>query len=171
MSFYSKNFLTQSYLIGDFSFTLGITRVMAVEGFEQNSKYWDLLENPEYKELSTNYEKYFLEMANNKEKILKFYKFKEQIVEEAIPIVEYLLPLMLQKGQTNIGEYKSYEEYSQALLKFCFDNEILFDNHYEDENSEDIFEDGFYTVIMTFINKGFTYGSSQSKPKVKITAR
>lgn len=155
--------LKRSYRIGDFSFTLGITRKLAVEGISKYPKYWELTQNKTSKELmkSKNIEEF---LEKNPDKLEELYEIEENSLEISEHIVRYLLPKLLEKGETILHE-QTYEEYSKDILDFCEENEILYD-YFDNEEEENVL--GLISTIMEFINLGFTQGQSSQKPKIKI---
>ena len=163
--------LRKSYKIGDFSFTLGITRRIAIDGFSKYPEYFKLIQSKLAKEITNSefdYEKCFEE---HPEKITEILDLQEKSSRFSSQIVKYLLPTLLEKGGTILNGEVSYENYASQLITFCDENGILEDYFEEDLESEEgsILVQGFYSTIMSFINLGFTQGSSPSKPKIKIT--
>lgn len=180
--------LKKSFTIDNFTFSLGITRILAVEGFRKFPKYWELLNEKGIKDLITNKKDFIENLEEDNNKTLLLMEFGEKSNYYKKEIVEYLLPQMLKYGETNIEKYSSYEDYAKALLEFCKDCNIL-EDYTETPTEEEIqqaikenpemtieefiemkTEKGFYTVVMELINLGFTQGNSPLKPKTKIMA-
>ena len=184
MSIYDYKTLTRSYTVGEFSFTLGLNRLLALEGFKIVPEYWDLSHSEVAKEMSDKEFSYVEAVKKDPKRIVLYQEHTEKIKICNSKIVEYLLPKMLEKGGTDIKGYNSYEEYAKEFLIYCADNGILDDWLEEiDEseipeiaNEEEVidfvktkYQKGMYSRFMEFINLGFSQGSSPSKPKIKIT--
>lgn len=158
--------LTKHFKIGNYDFTLGINREMAYRFYKHEPK---ILEYAKYaNELQEKIEK---ANANDELPINDYLSLAnlacamEQCSKE---LVDFALPEMLAYG----GMYDcNTKQYAESLIKFCDDNDILYNDEVEDENGETVSVKGVYTYIMEFIQLGFTGGKgmpSNNKPKVKI---
>lgn len=163
MAVYGKDFLAKTFYIGDYTFTLGVTRALAVEGFSKYPELFDLYQSNLAKEIKENLDiNYALKHPDKIDEILALGDKSKLLTSQ---IVEYLLPKLLEKGNTDIGEEKDYNTYANSLIEYCKENCVLDD--YVDEDNE--VQHGFYSIAMEFILLGFTNGKSSSKPKIKIT--
>ena len=182
---YSGNrILTKTYCIGDFTFTVGITRLLALDGLQKTPRYWDIIQSDLSQKINSPDFNYFEFIKENPHtNITEFLKMQEEVLDCSEQIVRYLLPEMLRLGKTNITGYKDYQDYAKQLLKFCEKNGILydwqedieedFDNDISEEQALEIatskYNKGLINKLMELVQLGFTQGSSPSMPKIKIT--
>lgn len=157
---------TKHFKIGDYDFTLGINREMAVRFFKVQPKILEHMNN--LSELEKKLEK---DNSDNKLEGAAYIDFINsycQIEQSTKKIVDYALPEMLEYGGMN---EKSSKEYAKSLIKFCEENEILYNEEGEDENGAPVIIKGVYTYILEFIQLGFSGGKgmpNNKMPKVKI---
>ena len=176
--------LKKSYVIGNFSFTVGINRITALDGLQHTPKYFEIIQSDLAQTVnSPNFDYFEFIKENPEQKLTEFLKMQEETLICSEEIVRYLLPKMLELGKTNIDGYKSYNDYANKLLQYCEDNDILYDwqEDYEEELDDNISTDealdyvtsnyhkGLINKLMEVVQLGFTQGSSPSKPKIKIT--
>lgn len=181
---YSNNrLLTKRYVIGDFCFTVGINRLLALDGLQKTPRYWEIVQSDVAQQINSLDFNYFEFMKENThEKLTEFLKMQEETLQASEEIVRYLLPEMLRLGKTDITGYKDYKDYANKLLDFCEKNEILYDwqedldeelDEINEKNIEEYiaskYKKGLINKLMELIQLGFTQGSSPSKPKIKIT--
>lgn len=182
---YSGNrLLKKSYVIGDFNFTVGINRLVALDGLQKTPRYWEIIQSDIAQEVNSpdfNYFEFIKEDTH--ERLTEFLKMQEEVLVCSEQIVRYLLPEMLRLGNTDISGYKDYNHYAKKLLKYCEDNDVLYDwqEDYEEDLEEQIemdnileyatskYHKGLINQLMEIVQLGFTQGSSPSKPKIKIT--
>ena len=179
-----KRILTKSYSIGKFNFTVGITRLVALDGLQKTPRYWDIIQSDIAQQVNSPDFNYFDFIKDNtQEKLTAFLKMQEETQQASEEIVRYLLPEMLKLGKTDIKGYKSYVDYAKSLLDYCDENGVLYDWQEEfdedleaDIEEQDMFEyvnnkhhKGLINKLMELVQLGFTQGSSPSMPKIKIT--
>lgn len=176
--------LKKSYVIGDFNFTVGINRATALDGLQHTPRYFEIIQSDLAQQVNSPDFNYFEFLKDEPEKKLtEFLKMQEETLACSEQIVRYLLPEMLRLGKTDITGYKDYNQYANKLLKYCEDNDILYDwqEDYDEDLDENISTDeaieyatskyhkGLINKLMEIVQLGFTQGSSPSKPKIKIT--
>ncbi len=158
--------LTKHFKIGNYDFTLGINREMAVRFYQHTP---EILEYAQYaNELQEKIEK---ANANDELATNDYFSLANLVcaIEKCSKkIVDFALPEMLEYG----GMFDcNTKQYAESLINFCDENDILYNDETVDENGETVTIKGVYTYIMEFIQLGFTGGKgmpSNNKPKVKI---
>lgn len=149
--------LTKHFKIGDYEFTIGLNREMAVRFLKKQPKYFDCVK-------SLNSKAHQSEEGSIKN--LEFEEFADQIElmfkmeDYSKEIVDFALPEMLAYADEQFVAI-SPKEYAEELLAFCKENDILY-NCVDDDNK---IIKGFYTIVLEFISLGFTHGWGAPKNK------
>lgn len=148
--------LTKHFKIGDYEFTIGLNREMAVRFLKKQPKYYDCVKTlnskaQQGKESIKDLE--FDELADQLELMCKMEDYSKEIVD-------YALPEMLAYGDDQFVTI-SAKAYAEELLAFCKENDILY-NMVDDDNK---IIKGFYTIVMEFIQLGFMHGLGAPKNK------
>lgn len=158
--------MTKTFEIGDYYFTLGLNRKMAVEYFKKVPQYF---ENAQKLNNLNN------KIANKKqnevvsnEDLLEMFSLTMENEEYAKQIVNLAMPEMLAYGGNDT--ISDYDKYAKDVFEFCDQHEVLYNEIYNDDNGELKVEKGLYTMIVEFIVMGFTQGvgTPNKKPKLRI---
>lgn len=164
--------------IGELKFDISLNRAMAIKAFETFPNYWETLRKSEAL-------KDAISKQNGKNEIdidsfslnatIDLLELSEAIDEESENIVNYLLPKMLEYAETKLPlEYSNYDEYALAILKYCDENNVLYNYIAEEiitEPEYKVIENeqlGFYAKAMQFITRAFTKGGERKKSTVTV---
>lgn len=148
--------LTKHFKIGNYEFTIGLNREMAVRFLKKQPKYYDCVKSLNEKVQKSDEainDLNFNEIASQFELMCKMEDYSKEIVD-------YALPEMLAYADEQFVSTSS-KEYAEELLAFCNENDILYN---EVDNDTKLIK-GFYTIVMEFIALGFTHGWGAPKNK------
>lgn len=153
--------------IGDLSFSIGINRSMAVEALENCEGFWDLFSKSELlrEEIvkAANDSDETVEKEPSDETVEKQYEYIRLTAQIALlseKIVDEILPSLLEYAETDLGEFKSYNEMATYIIETLYDCGALYDFK---GNT------GFYTKILKeFILEAFTHGGEQKNTGIKV---
>lgn len=161
------NVFKKTYTIGDYSFTLAVNREIAVKYFRKYPKYYDC-----FLKINQINEKYVVGETLKAEDIIEI-RYLSGIADEASEnIVREAFPELLAYAYEN-GEnmtITNFYDYADDVLAFCEENELLYNNTYEDDDGEEQSFQGLFSLIMEFISMGFIDGNGKptKKPTMKI---
>ncbi len=168
MGNYDFDKMTKEFIIGDYKFTIGLNREMAVRFFKSQPEYFNVVREMEKyenlldkgNELSADDYLNMISLSCDAE------KYAKEIVDKALPeMLAYANYL-----DCNVNT----KAYADDIIKFCNENEILYNEVYEDDNGEKTIVKGFYMLVMEFIAMGFMRGMGapkNKKPKMTIVTK
>lgn len=156
--------MTKNFKIGEYSFTIGLNREMAVKYFKKQPKYFDCVKKiSELSNIPTEFNEYSMEQFLDRIDLMaKMEEYSEEIVR-------YALPEMLNFGMNDYTQ--AYGEFAEKIINYCNENDVLYNEVYEQPNGEKTIVKGFFTLVMEFISMGFTHGKGapkNKKPKIEI---
>ena len=149
--------------IGELVFDIGITRAMAVKGFEKYPNYWDAITKSNAIKNQTDKQNL---LATDSKSLVELVELADVTEKETENIVTYLLPSMLEYAESPLPEnVDNYFDYALMIIKYCLENNVL--RKHIDEETNTVVQ-GFYSYVFKFISEGFTYGGKLEKSAVKI---
>lgn len=158
--------MTKTFEIGDYHFTLGLNRKMAVEYFKKVPQYFENMQK--LNNLKNKLAKKKDDEIIPNDDLLDMFSLTMECEESAKQIVDLAMPEMLAYGGNET--ISDYDKYAKDVFEFCDQHEVLYTEIYNDENGELKADEGLYTMIVEFMLMGFTQGGGtpNKKPKLKI---
>lgn len=169
---------TKNYFIGELEFTISVNRFLATSIFKKYPKYYNtVLKQEEIVKVAKNVNsKNVNDIANSikindVDTLISYLDTVENLQKYSKEIVDNCLYQLLEYAETELPSvFSTYEEYAKEIIRYCEENDILYNYYLEDENeeTEPKEQQGFYDSVMEFLSMGFTQGNTKKKSKLQI---